>query len=135
MLALGEVLAASEQKPELAHVLDFQGQGILDQDWIPRIAQEGWIVITGDRGKSGGQKLPLLCRRFFITHVLLSAAVHRQRGFEKQRAILHVWPEIALLPQMPKGSGFSLRLSSAGTAKLVKIYDGGPAASQSHPSS
>src|SRR5262245_57359260 len=108
MEQLAGLLAVAPEKTCLRHVLEFQSQGVFDEVWVPQIAAEGWIIITADRGKRGrqgkGEKLPLLCRRFAITHVMLSAAIHRKNGFEKTRAILAAWPDIAKLPGEPRGS-------------------------------
>ncbi|MHB1421905.1 MAG: PIN-like domain-containing protein [Gemmataceae bacterium] len=105
--AVATYLAASEQKPDLSHVLDFQQQGIFDETWIPRIAAEGWIVITADRGKRGGrskgEKLPFVCQQFGVTHILLSARVHEKTTFEKVRLLLQVWSEVADLVNAPRG--------------------------------
>lgn len=127
MLAIAELLVAEPEKPDLQHVLDFQSQGVRDEVWVPKAATEGRIIITADRGKrGGGAKLPLLCRRYGITHVMLSATLHHRKGFEKAAAILTVWPELAKLPNVPKGSGYSLRLTSAGGPHLVLVYSPPP---------
>lgn len=62
MHAISAVLATGENPPTLKHIVEFQREGVTDQIWIPRIALEGWIIITPDRGKSNrGGKLPRLC--------------------------------------------------------------------------
>src|SRR4051812_28060551 len=113
MQALAALLASAPEKPDLRHVLDFQAQGVHDEVWIPQVAAEGWIIITGDRGKRGkqskGEKLPILCRKYDITHVMFSGTLQHKSGFEKNRAIVGAWPELVKLPGEPKGSGWLLR--------------------------
>ena len=38
----------------LGHVRSLYGEGVWDEVWVPKIAKEGWIVISADRGKKGG---------------------------------------------------------------------------------
>jgi hypothetical protein len=75
------------EKPRIRHVLEYAPPGTRDEDWIPRLAPEGWTVITSDGGrrpnKKRGEKLPRLCARYAITHVLLSPTVHVRTSFEK----------------------------------------------------
>jgi hypothetical protein len=121
--AVAGFLATSEQKPELSHILDFQEQGTPDSTWIPQVEAEGWIIITADRDKRcKEEKLPLVCRQFGITHIMLSARVHHKKNFEKACLILEVWSDVAGLIMEPRGSGFSLRLTQGGHANLVKLY-------------
>jgi hypothetical protein len=68
-------LAVLENDAEVSHILDIYGQGKLDSEWIPEIAAQAYIVITGDLGRKGGAKLPRLCVQYGITHVLLSPAM------------------------------------------------------------
>lgn len=121
----------SEERPELRHILEFQQQGVWDEQWIPRVASEGWILITADRGKKGskkGEKLPRLCVRHRITHVVLSAGIHRRKSFEKVLAILSVWYELLQLRDVPPGSRYQLEPTGRGQAKLVHkpLPTGGP---------
>jgi len=80
-----------DDTPEIKHILEDQGQGVWDDEWIPRIADEGWIIISQDRGKKGrskGAPLPELCLSFGITHVLLSRRVTTRKSFDKMLTIL-----------------------------------------------
>lgn len=121
-------VSISLDQPEFSHVLDFQKQGVHDEDWIPRIAEEGnWIVITGDRGRRGkankGEKLPVVCKRHGVTHVVLSKAIHHKGSIEKMAAILSVWSDIQKLVDAPNGSMHVLRLrgKQPGTPVLVQV--------------
>ena len=97
------------EKPELRHVLDFTASGTRDEVWIPSVAREGWTVITADRGstpnKQRGEKLPRLCARFNITHILLSSAVQNRTGFEKLLTILSVWYKLIDIADDPTAQG------------------------------
>jgi len=102
---------------EVKLVLDYVASGVHDQDWIPKIADEGWIIVTGDSGKGGtgkGQKLPHLCTQLGVTHIMLSGKLQQKKGFEKVRAIISVWEEICELPAQPKGSAWVLRFVGSG---------------------
>lgn len=69
---------ANDLDATIAQVQVFQLDGQCDEDWIPRIAREGWVVISSDRGKGGlkrGMPLPRLCVQWRVTHVLLWPAV------------------------------------------------------------
>jgi hypothetical protein len=107
---------------EVAHVLDFYEPGTPDPEWLPRLAEEGWIVITADRAKrSGGPKLPFLCAQLGITHVLLSGRIHKQPQFEKAVCVASVWDEIVAATAAPKGSRFILRLSGGVNPRPVLV--------------
>ncbi len=96
---------------KISHVLDFQAQGVRDEDWIPRIANEGWIVISGDRGRGGmkkGEPLPRVCLKYGVTHVLLSRGVVHRCSADKILTVLSVWHEILELHSVPRGSRYHL---------------------------
>lgn len=122
MEKLAVTLSASPQRPELKHVLDFQKQGVPDEEWIPKIKNEGYIVVTADRGKkqSKGGKLPRICAAYDVTHVAVSGTILGKGGFGQMQAIIEVWNEFTDVASSPPGSRYSLRMAgSAGHAKLV----------------
>jgi PIN like domain len=124
MEAIARIVSTSPERPEFRHMVDYQSQGALDEEWVPKVATEGWIVITGDRGRScGGAKLPHLCKAYRITHVMLSARLHTMRSSAKATAILAVWEDLAKLVSEPKGCGYLLRLTSKGHPKLERLYE------------
>lgn len=95
-----------------AHICDYLNQGVLDAEWVPRIAADGgWVVITADGGKQSkrGNKLPDLCRHYGITHVVLSAKLHGLKSREKAAAVAALRAEIEKLSDEPAGSRFRLR--------------------------
>jgi PIN like domain len=113
--------------PCCSHLRDTFAQGTPDDKWIPALAgQEGLIVISGDRGKQSGikPKLPDLCEEHQITHVLLSAAVHRMKSHEKVAALALVWDQIAALDKHPAGTRCILRLrQSKKNAGLLVVLE------------
>jgi hypothetical protein len=110
------VLSLSLDHSQLSHILDRQREGIVDSEWIPKIAKdESWIVITSDRGRGGakGGKLPLVCKQHGVTHVQLSSTIHHMTSRDKIAIILLLWPELLKLSDAPKGSRHVIRLKGA----------------------
>lgn len=120
---LKSVLATAPEKPCLRHILEFQSQGVHDEVWLPRISKDGWIIVTADRGRQGrtgkGEKLPVLCRQYDVTHVMLSKTIHHWNSFQKFRCIMAVWTDIARLASAPKGSAHLLRVVKDDRVALV----------------
>ncbi|WP_435007589.1 hypothetical protein P12x_004854 [Tundrisphaera lichenicola] len=102
------------EKPEVGHLLDIVPSGTPDEVWIPQIARDGWLLITTDGGrtpnKKRGEKLPRLCARYAITHILLSSAVHSRTAFEKLLTVLSVWYALVDIADKPtfKGNRYAL---------------------------
>jgi hypothetical protein len=92
---------------EKVHITELGHGGAQDSEWIPRIAQEGWTVISGDRGKRR-PKLPQLCVQHQVTHVVLGASVHGMRIEEKLQAFVSVWEELVQIAQDERGRGYVL---------------------------
>lgn len=122
--ALKTLTDFSDGAVQVTHLVDLSLSGELDDDWIPRIATEGWIVVTTDRGrKNRGGKLPLICRRCNVTHVMLSAAIHKRNTFEKLRAIFDVWPSLLTASAGTRGAGYLLQATGAHGVKLICIHE------------
>lgn len=121
--ALLRLAEFSRSPVEVAHLATINLEGCCDDDWVPRIAHEGYVVISTDRGKkiSRGAKLPILCRRHKVTHVLLTGAVHQLNQFDKLRAIFCVWPLIVSAAESPRGSGYLLKKTNSGGFDLIPI--------------
>ena len=113
------------EKPEISHVLDLTAAGTRDEVWIPRISREAWTVLTVDGGRTPnklrGEKLPSLCARMAVTHVILSPAVHMRTSFEKLLTILSVWYELIALAEDRDGRGnrYLLEPMQRGHGRLV----------------
>jgi hypothetical protein len=105
------VAISDEATAEIKHVLDFQPQGVWDETWIPRIKDEGWVVITQDKSRfSGGKGTPLsrVCLANGITHVIFSRRIGERRSFNKMMTVLNVWYEIIAIAQQPRGQRYVL---------------------------
>ena len=109
---------------EFAHLVDFNLSGEIDDDWVPRIAADKWIVVTTDRGKkpSRGGKLPALCQRHGLSYVMFSGSVHQRNTFDKIRALFDVWP--ALVKLCPGGSchGYLIHGPAKARAQIKQVY-------------
>lgn len=107
--AMLPLLSKYRDPPVVEHLLDLLGRhGEKDKVWIPKLAEESWLVISADRGKKGGSKLPLLCAHHKVSHVLIKGKLHNVRQFEKARAIIVVWPSLVDACTKPKGTRFLL---------------------------
>lgn len=114
-LAVAQLRLDIPNCPELAHLTTFFAEGTKDQEWIPRLAEEGgWVVVTSDRGIKSRklEKLPRLCVEFGLTHVLFSASLHVQPTLGKLNALKHVWMSLMSVGEAPPGSRFLLHLRS-----------------------
>jgi hypothetical protein len=111
---------------EVAHLLTkFGSSGVKDIEWIPALAREtGWIVITADQGRNSkkSEKLPLICRAFGVTHVMLSRALHRRNMFHKALAISTLWEKLHQLGDKPRGAGYRINMAGEGF-RLVGVTD------------
>jgi hypothetical protein len=125
--------AKDEETAHIKHVHSlysewgFNTQGVWDEVWIPKIAEEGWTIVAGDRGKASGKgkKLPDLCVQHTITHVLLSPGVHQRSKFPKLLTILSVWHELVAIGAGPRGLRYFIEplsglQSQCGRGKLVQ---------------
>ncbi|HEX8916284.1 MAG TPA: hypothetical protein VF796_28295 [Humisphaera sp.] len=124
MADLRKFLERSGCELTLQAVVDYQRAGVLDRDWVPRVAAEGqWIVISTDKGRSGNEpfeeRLPFLCRLHRVTHVLLSPKVHKLKGFAKGQAIVDVWPEFATVRDATPGTRFVIQFNHTRTRFLL----------------
>jgi hypothetical protein len=97
------------------HLFDRFPPGTHDEVWVPAIAKENWIVVSVDRGRSPGPKLPGICAQLGVRHILLAPSTACLPQFEKARAFLRVWRDAVNIAQAP-----------AGTRALLKITHGGP---------
>jgi hypothetical protein len=99
---------------EVRHLSEFQKLGTADEIWIPDMASKGFVAVTGDRGKNGrGKKLPLLCVKYSMTHIMFLPSIHSMKSADKIRAVISLWEDIAKASKSPRGSRFMM--SSAGT--------------------
>jgi len=111
--------------PEIRHILEFQEEGLRDEEWIPRMAGAGWTVVTADRGKGGirgGEKLPRICAKLGVTHILLGPSIHSQKSADKILSILAVWPQIIDIARNKPGTRWRISTTGKGEdPKRVRI--------------
>src|SRR5580698_7808858 len=88
------------------HLFHYVKDGAKDPDWIPKVAGEGWIILTGDRGKKGKDKLPAICLTYKVTHILMGPSVMKLKQYQKAAAIISIWEKIKECNDAPKGSRF-----------------------------
>lgn len=96
---------------EIRHLLEFYEQGVWDEVWIPQVAKEDCVIVTGDRGgvRGGkGDQLWKVCQKFQITHVVLSPRVNQRKSADKICTILSVWHELLEVFNSPRGSRWNL---------------------------
>ena len=124
--AMQSLVAACGDRTSIISIVDHKRQyGHDDRQWIPAVQPEGWIVITGDRGRSNkGARLPRVCREQGVRHVLLAKAIHQAPQFRKVRAILAVWDEICALPEAPAGTRSVLQLHGSSKQPKLRRDDG-----------
>lgn len=120
---LAGVIGFNEEEVEVAHAVKMGFGGKNDEDWIPQIASDGWVIITGDDGrqkkKGKGEKLPILCAALGVTYAAFSKSICHYKSFQKYRVILAVWDDLIALKDVEPGSGFSIRPSSSGHPHVV----------------
>ena len=112
--ALRKLIGFHRHPVGIIHIFDRFPAGTHDEVWVPAIAKEDWIVVSVDRGKSPGPKLPRLCAQLGVRHILLAPTAARLPQFEKARAILRVWRDAINLAQAPAGTRATLRIQKAG---------------------
>jgi hypothetical protein len=107
---------------ELTHLVEWEWSGTRDEEWIPKIAADGWVVVSADKGRKSelakGRKLTAVCVALGVTHVLVSQAIHRKKSDEKAAIFVNAWPIIAKAAEAPAGTRFSLRYDGK-TGKVV----------------
>jgi hypothetical protein len=115
---VARLLEWDEPKPTIQHLLEYFESGTCDSVWIPKIANDGWVILTSDRGKKGQVKLPAICRAYKITHILMGPSILKLKQVEKASVILAVWHDIKRCADAPQGSRYLLRLNTQGRAVL-----------------
>jgi hypothetical protein len=109
--ALAVFLSRSPHPTHVEHYLQQFPSGASDQDWIPAAKNNGFCIVSADRGKRyGGDKLPLICRDCGVTHILYSRSAEVLRQWEKLRGVVVVWPRlIQLVDSEPPGTRLNIR--------------------------
>ena len=103
---INKMLSWDRPPPTIHHLTNYFVPGETDPVWIPKVAAEGWIILTGDRGKKGKDKLPSICLAYKVTHILMGTSVMKLKQYQKANAIISVWEKIKECGSAPKGSRF-----------------------------
>jgi hypothetical protein len=99
--------------------------GTKDRVWVPQIANEGgWIVVSMDRGTHSKveERLPLICRAFQVTHVLLSPGLEKRNMYYRALAIETRWPELVNAAAYPHGTGFALSMRETKSGVMFQLH-------------
>src|SRR5437667_71826 len=101
--ALGELFSKCHEPAEFRHLREY---GIIDNaddsDWMPFVAENGFILITCDRAKRcGGTKLPDCCVQHKVTHVMMMGRLSEESSLPKVCALLSVWRKLAAVRLAP----------------------------------
>lgn len=96
-----------------------------DPVWLKQLSVEGnWIVITKDKGNSTGPKLPMICQKLGITHVIISKGLEHA-GYEAlKQAFADVWQFLLLAPTLAGGTRISLRYTNTNPRRADLSVDG-----------
>lgn len=101
-----------EPKPLFRHIHEISPKGANDVEWLDEIFRQDCIIITGDSGRKK-PRLPELCKGKNKTHIILSPTLQKSSQFNKARAIVVLWPEIADAFNCPEGSRFQIQIIDA----------------------
>ena len=90
VLDINKMLSWDTPTPTIHHLTNYFRPGELDPDWIPKVAEAGWIILTADRGKKGRDKLPSICAAYRVTHILMGTSVAKMKQYQKANAIISI---------------------------------------------
>jgi hypothetical protein len=76
----------------LQHV--FPNPGTKDEEWIPRVAQEGWVALTDDNRIRRQPKLRALRAEVRLRIVFLPAELSNQRLWDQATWLVKYWPKL-----------------------------------------
>jgi hypothetical protein len=105
-----EVYSEDYPGTETKHLTEIFKAGEDDPQWLAILEQQkDWIVITADRGQDSKRpKLPLICDKLKITHISMTPALVQEGYSAHKQALLSLWPDIAKIQLLPKGTRVSL---------------------------
>ena len=121
---LAESLHLHAPDAVIAHLFSKFSSGVKDTFWIPEIAKDpGWIVVSMDRGKHSRveERLPLICEKFGVTYVVLSAGLEKRTVYFRAIAIQACWPGLIRAASSPPGTGFVLSMREVGESVSFRL--------------
>lgn len=95
---------------QIQHLTDYYRASRCDSVWVKNLASEGgWIAISHDQGHDKTRpKLPVLCREYGLTCILMSSALHQQ-GVKMHMEVIHeVLRNAEAIYKAPPGSVIKL---------------------------
>lgn len=117
--AINNVVSFEEPQPELIHLLNFMGrEGSADDEWIPAASAQGWMIITGDKGRRK-PKLPEICVEYNVKHIIMSPRLNHMNQASKAQAIIGLWPQIK---EAYEGEGLRYRMRK-GSKHPILVQD------------
>ena len=109
-----------EPRPRLLHLYDIFNRNVKDDEWINGIAAQECVIVTADTGRKK-PRLPELCKQYRKTHIIFSPTlINKVDQFQKARAIVVLWPQIADTENHPPGSRFQIQATD-GTHQHFKL--------------
>jgi hypothetical protein len=91
-----------------------------DSVWLTKLQSEGgWIVITKDQGRSTGPKLPTICPKLGITHVVLLGTLDHAGVEAWKQAFVDVWQTLKLAPTLQPGTKIKMRYLTTNPPKAA----------------
>lgn len=118
---INKMLSWDDPQPTIHHLFNYFRSGVKDPVWIPQVKDEGWIILTADRGRKAREKLPNICAHYKITHIIMSKSVLALKQYQKANAIISVWEQIKACNNAPKGTRFRLRLNHVGRPIIERV--------------
>lgn len=109
--SLNEFVANSEATLDFEFVTMGQqfGLGVKDEDWIPRLKDQPYVIITADRGRSSEQKLPVICVEHRVTHIIFSRSLSKRDRNGKIAATISIMRSLRKCCTAIPGSRFIVR--------------------------
>jgi hypothetical protein len=117
---MNDVLTAGEKPAAFEALHAFMGRcGAKDAEWIRAAAREGYTVVSVDRGKSSGDKLPLLCQALRVKHFLMSSTIKNRGSMGMAMALLGTWFNFNTACEESHQLRYMLKLTTVGGKQEV----------------
>ncbi len=111
-------LLANNPPIHAVHLLDLmRRQGVRDDVWARVLGRQGgWIMLTGDRGRTraGSPRLPVVLPLERVTGVFLTGALQSAGGDVKVAAVRWLVQRITTVAEAPAGTRFAIGRHGAG---------------------
>jgi len=105
-------------KVDACHLQDEFPADTPDVQWIPRVGENGWVLVTGDRGISRKPAERLALERANIIAVFMAKGFVHKPIFDLVSSFIKWWPEIERNVNHVK-AGTSLHVTINGRVELL----------------